>query len=111
MKHSSANSEEVWTALHRTIPFALGYSLPAVSLTKEECCYIMAPVIKAGLPLTGVIATIPVAILTGSIIHGGLGILDPYFHMGVSHITTLLTHKWKGTPTGTLLEVAIDDFA
>ena len=111
MKQSRANYEEVWTALHRTIPFSLCYSLPAVSLTKEECSYIFAPIVKTGLPLTGVVATIPIAIRSSSVLLGGLGIVDPYVHMGVSHIEALVTHHWKGTPTGKLLDIALDDLA
>jgi hypothetical protein len=111
IKQSKANQEEVWTALHRTIPFSLCYSLPAVSLTRQECCYIMAPVIKAGLPLAGIAATIPTAIRSGAVNMGGLGIIDPYLHMGVSHIATLITQRWKGSPTGVLLDITLDDLA
>jgi hypothetical protein len=111
MQQSSANPEEVWTALHRTIPFAIGYSLPAVSLTKDQCRYIMAPVIQTGLSLTGIASTIPAEIRHGPILQGGLGIMDPYIHMGASHITALITHRWQGTPTGKLLDVTIDDLA
>jgi hypothetical protein len=109
MKQSSANPEEVWTALHRTIPFAIGYSLPAVSLTKEQCKYIMAPVIQTGLSLIGIASTIPAEIRHGPLLQGGLGLMDPYIHMGVSHVTALITHRWQGTPTGKLLDMAIDD--
>jgi hypothetical protein len=104
MKSSKANNDEVWTALHRTIPFALCYSLPAIPLTREECNYIFAPVIKTGLPLAGIVSTIPTALRTGSISNGGLGIIDPYFHMGISHIVTMVTQRWKKSPTGHLIE-------
>ena len=56
---SQANQDEIWTAIHRTIPFALCYSLPAITLSEDECKYFMAPITKTGLPLAGVSATIP----------------------------------------------------
>lgn len=38
---SYGNREEVWTALHRTIPFTIAYSLPASTLTKDDCRWII----------------------------------------------------------------------
>lgn len=111
IQSSSANSEEVWTSLHRTIPFSICYSLPAVTLTKEECRYIMAPITKKGLPLAGVVSTIPHVFKVGPISFGGIGIVDPYIHMGTSQIATFHSNIWQQTPTGRLLEIAIDDLA
>jgi hypothetical protein len=108
---SRANSEEVWTALHRTIPFSMSYSFTVVTLTAEECQRIMAPIIMKGLPCAGVVSTIPKAFHMGPIAMGGLGLLDPYIHMGVSKIENFISNTWQKTPTGTLLEVTIDDLA
>jgi hypothetical protein len=88
VKQSRANHDEIWTALHRTIPFSICYCLPAVSLTQAECSYVMAPIMKVGLPLAGIVNTIPIAIRLGNSLMGGLGVIDPYVHMGVSHVTT-----------------------
>lgn len=62
MKQSRSNQEETWTVLHRTIPFAMCYSLQATTLSKEDCRHIMAPIYKIGLPLAGIAATIPIVI-------------------------------------------------
>jgi Endonuclease/Exonuclease/phosphatase family./Reverse transcriptase (RNA-dependent DNA polymerase). len=109
MKESRANREEVWTSLHRTIPFSICYPLPAVTLTEKDCKYIMAPVNKAGLSLSGISSTIPTAIRVGPYNLGGLGILDPYVHMGVAKIASFLTNTWLQTPTGILMDTALDD--
>lgn len=111
VRDSNGNVEEVWTALHRTIPYTLCYSLPSLPLTKEECNYIFAPVIKTGLPLTGIVATIPAVLRSSSVRMGGLGVIDPFLHMGISQIITLATHTWKRSPTGQLLDTALDDLA
>jgi exonuclease III len=111
MRHSTVNREEVWTALQRTIPFAMAYSLPASTLTRDECKFIMAPIFKTGLPRAGIASTIASSIRVGPISHGGLGLLDAYTHMGVSQVETLISHMWQKTPTGRLLEMALEDIA
>lgn len=57
MKDCLANPEEVCTALHRTIPFTIGYSLPTVTLTQKECQHIMAPINKVGLSRASILST------------------------------------------------------
>ena len=111
MNQSRGNQSETWTALHRTIPFAMCYSLQATTLSKSECTYIMAPIYKKGLPLAGIAATIPTVIRTSLIPTGGLGLIDPYLHMGISQVETLITHLWKGTPTGRLIAISLEDIA
>lgn len=111
IQSSRANQEEVWTALHRTIPFSLCYSLPAVTLSHKECRYIMAPITKHGLPAAGIASTTPHVVKVGSIAMGGLGIIDPNTYMGVSQIATFISNTWQKTPTGMLLEIALDDLA
>lgn len=106
MQECRANSNEIWTALHRTIPFAMGYSLPAISLSKEDCQYVMAPVYRCGLPRAGIS---PTAIRHGPQKMGGLGLMDPYIRMGVGQIESFVTNRWLKTPTGALLEIALDD--
>jgi hypothetical protein len=111
IRTSRANMEEVWTAIHRTIPFTVCYPLPAVTMTPQECKYIMAPLTKYGLPLAGIASTMPTAIRVGSINSGGLGVIDLYTYMGASQIDNLIINTWKKTPTGVLQEIAIEDLA
>jgi hypothetical protein len=108
---SYSNKEEIWTALHCTIPFAMSYSLSASTLTREECRVIMSPIYKVRLPRAGISSTIPIAIRSGPIKRGGLGILDAYMYMGVSQVETLISNIWKRMPTGRLLEIALEDIA
>jgi hypothetical protein len=77
----------------------MSYSLPASTLSEEECKFVMAPIHKIGLPKTGITATIPAAIRLGPIRRGGLGLLNAYNHMGASQVETLVSNIWKGTPT------------
>jgi hypothetical protein len=105
----NANREEIWTVLHRTIPFSIGYSLPAVTLSQSQCRYIIAPVYERGLPKAGISSTIPRAIQHGPWTMGGLDMMDPYLHMGVSQIESFVSNTWKQNPTGKLMEIALED--
>jgi hypothetical protein len=107
---SRATSDEVWTAIHRNIPFSICYSLPAVTLTKVECRSVMAPITKFGLPRSGIASTIPHVVKVGSVTMGGLGIVDPYIQMGVGKVVYFLSNTWQRTPTGILQEITLDDF-
>jgi exonuclease III len=109
LRECHANKEEVWTALHRTIPFSIGYSLPALTLNPGECNYVMAPVHSFGLPRAGIPATIPSSIRHGPRSMNGLGLMDPYIKMGVGQLETYISNTWTQTPTGQLLEVVMDD--
>jgi hypothetical protein len=111
MTECRANKNEIWTALHRTIPFSIGYSLPAVTFSKEHCRYVMTPIYKCGLPQTGISSTIPLAIRHGPQTMGGLGLMDPYLRMGIGQIESFISNRWLRTPTGTLFEIALDDIA
>jgi len=103
------NKDEIWNAMHHTIPYSICYSLPAVTLTKAQCRHIVAPIFKIGLPRAGVPATIPREIRYGPLGMGGLGFRDPYIHMGVSQIESLISNTWKQNPTGKLMDIALDD--
>lgn len=89
----------------------MAYSLPAATITEEECKFVMVPIHKVGLAKAGITATIPAAVRSGPIQSGGLGIIDPYLHMGASQVETLVSSIWEGTPTGRLLEIALEDIA
>lgn len=111
ISHMGNNTEEIWTALHRTIPFRIRYSLPAVTLQEKECCYIMAPIHKEGLPRAGIPSTIPSALRHGPTDRGGLGLLDLYTYQGTSQVASLVSNVWAKNPTGKLLQIAIDDIS
>jgi hypothetical protein len=78
-------------------------------MSKENCRYVMAPIYKCGLPRTGIPSTIPVAIRHGPSSMGGLGLMDPYLRMGVEQVETFISNRWLKTPTGTLLDITLDD--
>ena len=50
---------EVWAALQTTIVQRIDYPLPALTLSPQECNYIMAPVTRVGLPKAGIPSSVP----------------------------------------------------
>lgn len=68
------SASEAWTALHTNISARLKYSVPACTLTEEECKTIIYPAIKAALPKAGVVATMTTAMRDGPISSLGNGV-------------------------------------
>ena len=50
-----------------TVMKTLKYPLVALTLTEEECNYIMAPIVKGGLPRAGIYRNIPWEVIYGDI--------------------------------------------
>lgn len=40
---------------------------------------------------------------------GGLGLMDTYIQLGTRQIESFLTNTWQKTPTGMLIELAVDE--
>ena len=69
----------------------------------------ISPIVKVGLPKAGISATIPMLVRHGTVTDGGLGILDLYVFQGATQIASMVTHRWSSTPTGKLLDIAVQD--
>ena len=100
--------EDAWRALHGTIIKTLEYPLLALTLTKEACNTIMAPVLHGGLSKMGVCKNMPRDLVYGPLKYQGLGIPNLYTTQGLSHIVTVLTHCWRGTETGKLIQTSVE---
>ena len=68
--------QESWTALHTNKSIKIKYSLPSCTLKETECKSIMYPVIRAGLPKSGITASIITEVRTGSSKYGREGVLS-----------------------------------
>ena len=87
---------------------SIGYPLPALTLTKRECQYIMAPALKAGLNASKISRTFPSDVLYGDKQEGGFGVTDIYYEQGITHLTLLHQHIDQNTITGALLQESIE---
>ena len=97
-----------WTALHKTISAKLKYCLPICRFTKDDCKYIMAPVIAIGLQKSGIARNFPTAARHAPILTGGLNALHMYYEMGVARITALVEHCANDTPTGHFMKLNME---
>jgi len=93
---------EAWLALTTTIWKTLEYPLNALTLSKEECDYIMAPAIKSGLNGAGICRHLPKALRHGPTSHQGLELPHIYTLQGIARLTDLLNHNHLKTITGFL---------
>ena len=100
---------DAWLALTMTIMKKLEYALPALTLTEEECNFIMAPALAAGLPKAGISRTTPRAVIFGSKEFQGFGLHKLHTTMGINHIQALLDHTWSKSVTGQLMRVSLEN--
>ena len=82
----------VWESMNTTILKSLQYPLPATTLTEEECRWIMAPLLAQGLPASGVVRSIPRAVVYGPVKFQGLGIPNLYTFQQTQHILRILKY-------------------
>jgi hypothetical protein len=78
-----------WEWMTTTILRILHYPVPAATLTPKQCDAIMAPILQAGLPCSGIVRIIPRVLVYGPIEYQGLGISDLY----TSHIERILKYS------------------
>ena len=100
--------KEAWQAISTTIMKTIQYPLPALTLTKEECKHITAPILEAGLPKSAVCRNYPRAVLYGPKKEGGMGLWDPYDFQGIERISYLQQHLAAPTMMGELLRTSIE---
>jgi hypothetical protein len=78
-------------------------------LSKAQCETIMRPFLNAGLSASGVVQSMPWAIMWGPLRYQGLDIKHLYTTQGVKHLLTLLRHATWPTLTGQLLRTSMEE--
>jgi hypothetical protein len=81
----------------------------ATYLSKAQCETIMKPFLTAGLSVSGVVRTIPRAIVWGPLRYQGLGIRHLFTTQGVEHLIAILRHASHPSLTGKLLRVTMEE--
>ena len=103
IRTSSLSHDESWHAFKTTILKTLEYPMEAINLTKKEWNYIMAPVLQATLPKSGIVRTFPHTVLYASQKFSGLGIIHPFYHQHLKHIHTCLEQTTTQSITRNLI--------
>ena len=78
VRTSHLKEAEASTALKTTIMKTLEYPLPALSLSRQQCDKIMAPILKAVLPKAGYNRHFSRKLLYGPLSHFGAGVRNLY---------------------------------
>ena len=89
---------------------ALEYALPVTNLSKAQWDKVLAPALVPILHKAGVSKNISCASLFGPVKYQGSGILHPYFHQQIKHVSTLIQEVSAGTQTGLLLRASAEQF-
>jgi ribonuclease HI len=100
--------DDAVVALHSTIMKSLEYPMAAITLTKKEWDYIMAPILKAALPRMGYVQSFPRDIVYAPKELLGLGIMHPWFNQELTHIETCLQEGTAETIAGDLLRASTE---
>jgi hypothetical protein len=81
----------------------------ATYLSKAECEKIMRPFLNAGLSASGVVRSMPRAVVWGPLRYQALGIHHLYMTQGVEHLLAILRHATHPTLSGQLLRMTIEE--
>ncbi len=85
----------------------VGFSLPVLSLSEEDCDFIQSPAINAALPKLHINRKTSRAIIFGPQDLGGLGLPHLYPHYGVKKLNLFLGHLRLGDKTVKLIMIGL----
>jgi hypothetical protein len=108
MQMGFLTKNNAWFAITSTIMITLQYPMAATTISEKEWEHIMIPILKVGLPRAGFACTFPRAVLCGPKSAQGLGILHPWYHQELIHLTVLIEHTQQGTMTGQLIKASLE---
>jgi hypothetical protein len=91
------STTDAWCALTHTIDRTVEYPMMATYLPKAQCKKIMRPFINSGLSASGVVRSIPRAVVWGPLRYQGLDIRHLYTTQGVEHLLAILRHGTRET--------------
>ena len=110
VRTGAIDRRDAWQALNSTILKKLEYPLVALTLSKAQCDYVMAPALERGLPRAGICRNMPRAVIYGDLDHQGMGLHNLYTTMGLHQVQALLTNIWRDNITGKLLRISLESF-
>jgi hypothetical protein len=103
------STTDAWYALTHTINRTVEYPMMATYLSKAQCEKVMRPFLNAGLSASGVVRSMPRAVVWGPLRYQGLGIRHLYTTQGVEHLLAILRHATRDTLTGQLLRTSMEE--
>ena len=89
--------------LNTTVMRSLSYPLPVITITKEECAHIMAPILNSVLATMKIVRTITRDVLYGPVHLQGMSLKNLYTQLGVIHCAFMVQFYGIDTDLGCLL--------
>ena len=100
--------DEAWHALNSTIMKTLEYPMEAISLNRKQWDYIMAPIVKAVLPRSGIVRSFPHDVLYAPDNCTGLGVMHPFYKQNLKQLDLVLRETLKPSITSHLLNSTLE---
>jgi hypothetical protein len=86
-----------WQALTATIMRKLIFPLPVTTFSRTDCDYIMAPVLRAALSMSGIVYAIPRALVYAPLQYQGLNLPNIYIEQGLGKVLRLIKYGTRST--------------
>ena len=99
---------EAWYCLTATITKTIEYPLVATTFSREDIDDIMRPIYKCALRICGIQRNLPRKLLYGPLEARGCGLRDPYLMQMIAHVTAILKHTKRDSPSHDLLDENMD---
>jgi hypothetical protein len=108
MRTGTLSKADAWYALNTTILKTLECPMAATMITEKEWEYIMAPVLLADLPRSGIARNFPRDVLYGPKTLQGFGILHPWHNQELTHLNMSVQQSSFPFIAGGLLSTSLE---
>jgi hypothetical protein len=108
MRTGFLSKSDAWYALNATVMKTMEYPMAATTMSEQEWNYILAPILKASLPKTGIDCSFPRDVLFGPSCLQGFGIMHPWYNQEITHLLVSLKQTTIGGITGSLISASME---
>jgi len=110
MRTGKISRSDAWLSFSSTVFRTLVYPLPALNLTRDDCYYIMQPILQYLLPAVGVCRNFSRKLVFSPLKFLGLGIKHIHTVQEIARLKSLISHVHKDTLTGRLYRTSLEAF-
>jgi hypothetical protein len=108
MRTGFLSKNDAWYALTATIFKTMEYPMATTTMNEKEWNYIISPILRVGLPRTGIDRSFPRDVLFGPKCLQGFGIIHPWYHQEITHFLVCLKQTTIGGITGRLISASFE---
>jgi hypothetical protein len=108
MRTGFLSKNDAWYALTATILKTMEYPMATTTMSEKDWNYIMAPILLASLPRSGLDRTFPCDVLFGPVTLQGFGIMHPWYNQEITHLLVGMKQTTLGGITGSLISAMME---